>query len=67
MAEQRENNPPAPAPPAHIVITDRDYLKDPDAAFTRMRSGVDVIVEPTNGCARMALSASLLSDMQLDD
>lgn len=67
MADQRENNPPSPAPPTHIVITDLDYLQDPAAALSRMRSGVDVIVEPTNGCARMTLSASLLSDMQLDE
>lgn len=66
MAEQRENNSTS-APPPQLVITDLAYLQDPSAAFARMRAGVDVVVEPTNGCARMALSASLLSDVQLDD
>ena len=68
MAEQqRENNPTSSSPVPQVVITDLTYLHDPSAAFAQMRNGVDVIVAPTNGCARMTLSSSLVSDVLLDD
>jgi hypothetical protein len=69
MAEQQHENNPAPSAPSPqpVIITDLAYLDDPHAAFATMRSGVDVIVEPTNGCARMTLSASLVSEVLLDE
>lgn len=65
--QQHKNNAPSSAPVSQIVITDLTYLQDPGAAFAQMRNGVDVIVSPTNGCARMTLSSSLVSDVLLDD
>lgn len=67
MAEQLQKDRTSSALPTQVVITDLAYLQDPGAALARMRHGIDVIVEPTNGCARMTLSASLVSDVQLDD
>ena len=68
MAERhRENHSTSSAPPAQIVVTDIAYLQDPAAVFARMREGFDVVIQPTNGCARMTLSGSLMSDVQLDD
>ena len=65
--QQRENTPTTSTAAPQVVITDLTYLRDPEAAFVQMRNGVDVIVSPTNGCARMTLSSSLVSDVQLDD
>jgi len=69
MAEQqRENGGNSRFDPSRqLVMTDLAYLADPGLAFERMRHGVEVIIQPTNGCARMTLSATLLSDVQLDD
>jgi hypothetical protein len=68
MAEQhRENHATSSARPAQIEVTDIAYLQDPAAVFARMRDGFDVVAQPTNGCARMTLSALLMSDVQLDD
>jgi len=68
MAEQqRENLKTLPTPPPRYVVSDEVFLRDSRAVFERMRSGADVVVEPTNGCARMHLSASLLSDIDLDE
>lgn len=53
--------------PQTLVISDVQYLENPTLAFEPMRSGVDVLVQPTNGCARMLLSAELLSAVTSDN
>lgn len=68
MAEQkREDSTALPAPPPQYVVSDETFLQDPHMVFDRMRGGIDILVEPTNGCARMHLSATLLSDIDLDE
>lgn len=53
--------------PRSVTITDAEYLADPDAAFAKLRDGVNVMVVSTGGCARMTLCAKLLSEVLLDD
>jgi hypothetical protein len=65
--QQRESLKAVPAPPPRFILSDETFLRDPHAAFEKMRDGTDVVVEPTNGCARMHLSAILLSDIDLDE
>ena len=69
MAEQRDNSNAPPAPPmtSAFFVTDELFLQHPQEALGHMRNGADVIVEPTNGCARMLLSATLLSEIELDE
>lgn len=65
--QQHEISKSSPAPPPQFVVSDEAFLHDPREVFALMRSGADVIVEPTNGCARMHLSAALLSEIDLDE
>lgn len=53
------------APSNSYIISDVEYLRDPGTALGRMRDGVTVIVEPTNGGARMVLVGELVSDVVL--
>ncbi len=64
MAEQHPSTTEAPRP---FVISDIDYLRDPARALEAMRSGVEVIVQPTNGCARMVLSSEFLFAVGIGD
>lgn len=67
MTDTKRDNTNVPSPPNSVVMSDLAYMGDPHSAFARMRGGADIIVQPTNGCARMVLSAELISDVQLDE
>jgi hypothetical protein len=49
-----------------VVMSTTDYLRSPDDAFRHMRAGATVVIEPSNGYARMVLGNELLSDVDLD-
>lgn len=49
-----------------VVMSTADYLRSPDDAFRQMRAGATVVIEPSNGYARMVLGGELLSDVDLD-
>ena len=53
--------------PPPVLFTDIEYLREPGAAFERMRAGEVVVIQPSNGCARMVLGAEPLSAYVLDD
>ena len=46
-----------------VVMSDVEYLREPEKAFRAMRRGITVVVEPTNGGTRMVLFGELLSDL----
>lgn len=53
--------------PLPVLLTDIDYLREPQVAFDHMRAGQVVVIQPTNGCARMVLGAEPLSAYVIDD